>query len=128
LLASNRPLGLLGLSLCVPLAGIGLSYAGINRSIGFGAAIIGGSVIAYLLSMAFPEFTAARKPGPPLMSRPEAWDYGIRLGLAASVASGIGFAAGAEHVGWITGAALLVMRPSKKCRSLEASGASSRLS
>ena len=122
LLASNRPLGLLALSLCVPLAGIGLSYAGINHSIGFSATIIGGSAIAYLLSMAFPEYTAAQRPRPRLMSRPEAWDYGIRFGMAASVAAGIGFAAHAEHVGWITGATLLVMRPSKEMQELRSVG------
>ena len=122
LLASQRPLGLLALSLCVPLAGIGLSYAGVNSSLGFVAAIIGGSIVAYLLSMAFPEYTAAPRPRPSLMSRPEAWDYGIRLGLAAAVASGIGFATRIEHVGWITGATLLVMRPSKDMQELRSIG------
>lgn len=122
LLASNRPLGLLALSLCVPLAGIGLSYAGIKHSIGFSATIIGGSAVAYLLSMAFPEYTAAPRPRAPLMSRPEAWDYGIRFGLAAAVAAGIGFATQAEHVGWITGAALLVMRPSREMQELRSIG------
>jgi uncharacterized membrane protein YccC len=52
----------------------------------------------------------------------KAWDYGIRLGLAASAASGIGFATHAEHVGWITGAALLVMRPSKEMQELRSVG------
>ncbi len=37
--------------------------------------------------------------------------YGILLGAAAGTAAAIGFATGVEHVGWATGAVLLVMRP-----------------
>jgi uncharacterized membrane protein YccC len=39
--------------------------------------------------------------------------YGLLLGAAAASAAGIGFAPGLEHVGWATGAVLLVMRPAR---------------
>jgi uncharacterized membrane protein YccC len=47
----------------------------------------------------------------PLFSTAQARDYGIRLGSTAAIATAIGLTLGIEHAGWITGAALLVMRP-----------------
>ena len=34
LLASSRPFGMIALTLCVPVAGVGLSYGGLENSMG----------------------------------------------------------------------------------------------
>ncbi len=49
-------------------------------------------------------------------------DYGIRLGLAAAVATAIGFAIHTDHVGWIAGACLFVMRPAVDMQQLRSLG------
>lgn len=48
--------------------------------------------------------------------------YGVLLGLAGATAAAIGFLADLEHVGWATGAALLVMRPSEDMQRLRSIG------
>jgi uncharacterized membrane protein YccC len=50
------------------------------------------------------------------------FQYGVLLGLAGATAAAIGFLADLEHVGWATGAALLVMRPSKEMQQLRSVG------
>jgi len=122
LLAAKRPFGMIALSLCLPLAGVGLSYAGLENSVGLGLLIVFGSVVAYLWSLLLPEFTATASPKAPLMSPVLARSYGIRLGLVAATATATGFLLGVEHIGWITGAALFVMRPSKEMQELRSVG------
>jgi uncharacterized membrane protein YccC len=48
--------------------------------------------------------------------------YGIRLGLAAGVATAIGIAIHTDHVGWAPAAALFVMRPSTEMQQLRSVG------
>lgn len=123
LLAVRRRLGLIGLTLCVPLAAIGLSYTDVRETLGIGLLMIGGSAFAALLTWLFwPEAEPAARPRPTLMSRGQAFDYGIRLGLAAGVATAIGFAIHTDHVGWIAGAALFVMRPAADMQELRSWG------
>ncbi|MPZ08453.1 MAG: hypothetical protein GEU26_18915 [Nitrososphaeraceae archaeon] len=55
LLASSRPFGAIALILCVPVAGVGLSYGGLENSMGLGLLIIVGSIIAYGWSLCFKE-------------------------------------------------------------------------
>ncbi len=58
---------------------------------------------------------------PPLFSNIQARNYGIKLGLTAAVSTATGFLLGVDHMGWIVGASLFVMRPSQdlhKSRSI----------
>jgi Fusaric acid resistance protein-like len=114
LLASKSLFGMVVLNLCVPLAGVGLSYNGLDNSIHVGLLLIIGSVIAYAWSLCFKEYQ--RPPARAeiaLMNSIQARNYGIRLGSTAAIATAIGFALGIEHIGWIVGAGLFVMRPSQ---------------
>lgn len=123
MLAAKRPLGLVALTLCAPLAAIGLSYTDITETIGIGLLMIGGSALAALLTWLFwPQTERNPPPRPELMSKPQALDYGIRLGLAAALAAGIGFAIQTDHVGWIAGATLFVMRPTREMQQLRSWG------
>lgn len=56
LLAPRRQFGVVALNLCVPMAGVGLSYSGLDNSITLGLLIIGGSVVAYGWSLCFKEY------------------------------------------------------------------------
>lgn len=123
LLAARRPLGLIALSLCVPIAAVGLSYTGVRETFGIGLLILGGSALAAALTYLFwPEAEAPPRRAQELMTRAQALDYGVRLGLAAAVATGIGFAIHTDHVGWIAGAALFVMRPVADMQQLRSWG------
>lgn len=123
LLAARRPLGLIALTLCAPLTAIGLSYTDVSETIGIGLLMIGGSALAALLTCLFwPETEVSARGRPQLMSRTQALDYGIRLGSAAAVAAGIGFAINTDHVGWIAGATLFVMRPAADMQELRSLG------
>ncbi len=110
LLAPRGPLGRVGLTLCLPLIGIGLSFDGIGSAAGAAGLMALGSVYACAVSLVWPA-----GPGRPAAHRGRATtkslDYGVRLGLAAAIAAGIGFWLGLDHVGWATAAVLLVMRP-----------------
>lgn len=107
LLASKSLFGMVVLNLCVPLAGVGLSYNGLNNSIHVGLLLIIGSIVAYAWSLCFKEYQ--RPPARAeiaLMNSIQARNYGIRLGSTAAIATAIGFALGIEHIGWIVGAGL----------------------
>lgn len=121
-LASLKPVGMVALVLGVPLIGIGLSYAGLENSVRLGVLLASGSVIACIVSMLLPAYLSERRPAMALLPKHQAHDYGLRLGLAAAVAAGCGFALGVEHVGWIAGAALFVMRPNLQTEKLRALG------
>lgn len=56
------------------------------------------------------------------MSSAQSRSYGILLGLAAATATAAGFALGIEHIGWIVGASLFVMRPNKEVQKLRSVG------
>lgn len=122
LLAARKSFGQVALALCVPLAGVGLSYAGLENSFQLALLIIGGSIIAYVWSLCFKAYPTPAKAVSQPMSVSQARNYGIRLGLAAATATGIGFISGVEHVGWITGATLFVMRPSHDMQELRSIG------
>lgn len=101
LLASSRPFGMIALSLCVPVAGVGLSYGGLENSMGLGLLIIVGSIVAYGWSLCFKEHeppAITRHENTLMMSRMQSRNYGIRLGLAVAMATATGFALGVEHI------------------------------
>jgi Fusaric acid resistance protein-like len=123
MLAAERPFGLIALTLCAPLAAVGLSYTDVSETIGIGLLIVGGSALAAAVTcLLWPETTVAAKSRRELLSKRQALDYGIRLGLAAAVATGIGFAIHTDHVGWAAGAALFVMRPLRDMQELRSWG------
>ena len=121
-LAAKKPIGLAILTICVPLAGIGLTYTDFGTGVGVGLLFILGSVIAFIAALAFPEFNAPARTEPPLLSIAMARDFGIRLGLAAALGTGLGFYFGAEYTGWIVGSTLLVMRPNEEMMELRSIG------
>jgi len=49
-------------------------------------------------------------------------EYGVRLGLAGGLRTGIGFALDLEHKGWATAACLMVMRPTPEMTRLRGVG------
>lgn len=110
-LAARRQFGLAALNLCVPLAGIGLSYSGLSNSVGVALTIMAGSLLAYGWALLLPAFRPPAREPARLLSVAEARDYGVRLGLTGAVAAGVGYVVGTDHIGWICGSALLVMRP-----------------
>ena len=123
ILASRRAFGLVAMSLCAPVAAVGLSYPDIARALGLGAIMLGGSVFAYAVSLLYPEWTPEASAGAPqLLPSAAAARYGIRLGLAASTATAIGIAVHTDHVGWAPAAALFVMRPTKEMQELRSVG------
>jgi hypothetical protein len=118
-LASMRPFGIVALSLCLPIAGVGLNFIGIEKSGIVGLLMIGGSVVAYGWSLCFKEYKHSTRPEINLMSREQSINYGLRLSLAAATATAIGFALGVQHVGWVVGTTLFVMRPDIELQKLQ---------
>ena len=116
--AERSRLGLLALRLALPLVGIGLSFDDRATVLATGALLLAGGLWAYLVALAWPEQQLPAHPTRPAAepegtgaSRRLAIDYGIRLGLAAAIATGLGFAFHVDHKGWMCGAVLFVMRP-----------------
>lgn len=120
-LAARKPLGVLVLSLCLPIMGIGFSYD-LKAAAAFAGLIVVGSLYAWLVSLLFRVYAVPTAPEQPLMSEAQARQYGILLALTAATTATLGFASHVEHVGWIVGAALLVVRPSKELQELRSVG------
>jgi uncharacterized membrane protein YccC len=120
-LAAQKPLGVLVTSLALPLMGIGFSYD-LQGAASFAALVIVGSLYAWLVSLLFREYQSPPAPPKPLMRQTQAGLYGILLALTAATTSTLGFATHVEHVGWIVGAALLVIRPSQEMQELRSVG------
>ncbi|HEX4433452.1 MAG TPA: FUSC family protein [Acidimicrobiales bacterium] len=123
LLASRRAFGLVAMSLCAPVAAIGLSYPDTTKALSLGLIVLTGSVFSYAVSLLYPEpRTDSAAPQSHLLPSAMAAPYGIRLGLAAGIATAIGIAIGTDHVGWAPAAALFVMRPTKEMQELRSIG------
>lgn len=103
--------GQLLLVLALPMTGIGLSFTWSPVTLGFAACIIVGSIYAWILTLFWPERDEEPHPPPPVPRGRAMLVYGILLGAGAATAAGLGFLWDLEHVGWATGAVLLVMRP-----------------
>lgn len=111
MLAARERAGQLALTLVLPMVGIGLSFPLSSTTLLLAGAIVTGSIYAWLIALLWPEHGAGTR-APAAMPKGRALlIYGILLGAAAGTAAAIGFATGVEHVGWATGAVLLVMRP-----------------
>ena len=120
LLLSRRTIGTIALTICLPLEGVGLSYQGLANSIPLAVLYIIGSVVAYGWSLCFKESKLGQPREVPLKSSVQSRNYGLRLGLMAATATTMGFALGFDHIGWLVGAALFVMRPRKDIQKLHA--------
>jgi len=124
LLASRKAFGLTAMTLCAPVAAIGLSYGDMGKAAGLGLLIFGGSAFSYVVFMLWPDAPAGGRaaPAPPLLAVAYARRYGVLLGLAAASAAAIGVAIHTDHVGWAAAAALFVMRPSWEMQELRSVG------
>ena len=122
-LAARRRLGMVVMSLCLPMVGAGLSYRDLGQAAGFAVLILCGSLYAYLLTLLWPERPAPAGADPPaLMDRRTALDYGLRLGGCGASAAACGLALAPTHPGWPVTAALLVMRPAPDMQRLRSVG------
>jgi len=122
-LAARRRLGMIVMSLCLPMVGAGLSYPHLDQAAGFALLILCGSLYACLLAVLWSErpVPAAASP-PPLMDRRTALGYGLRLGGCGASAAACGLALAPSHPGWPVVAALLVMRPAHDMQRLRSIG------
>lgn len=111
MLAARERAGQLALTLVLPMVGIGLSFPLSTTTVLLAGAIVAGSVYAWLIALLWPEHEAGVRAAASMPKGRALLMYGALLGLAAATAAAIGFATGVEHVGWATGAVLLVMRP-----------------
>jgi hypothetical protein len=122
LFTTRKAIGFVVLTICLPLVGIGLTYEGLDNSVGVSSLFLLGSAIAFVAALCFPNYAAPEPVAPGLLSIAAARDYGVRLGLAAAVGTAIGLYYGAEHTGWIVGSTLLVMRPSDEMMEIRSVG------
>lgn len=119
LLAARFRLGMVAMTLSLPMVGIGLSYPEVGKAAGIAGLMVLGSVFACVVSMFWPERPAPAAPG---AGAKPTLGYGIRLGAAGATAAAIGFLLDLEHVGWACAAALLVMRPAAEMQRLRSVG------
>lgn len=122
LLATRTSVGLVAMFLCAPVTAIGLSYGDIVSALGLALIMVGGSVFAWLVFLAWPESPAETAPAQPLLPVPTAVQFGLCAGLAAAAATIIGLAIHTDHVGWAPAAALLVMRPAEEMAKIRMVG------
>ena len=109
-LAARAPAGMVALTLCLPMVAIGFSYPGWEPAIWLSLLLVAGSAYAWLVSLAWPSTREQGTTGP--RRPPGLVAYGVTAGLVGATCAAIGFGLDLEHVGWVAGAALLVMRPS----------------
>ena len=81
LLATRKAFGWVVLTVCLPLAGTGLTYDGLDEAAGVGALFVAGSAIAFLAALCFPQYDDPAPKRPPLLGIAAARGYGVRLGL-----------------------------------------------
>ena len=123
LLSARIRIGSLLMLLAVPMVGAGLSFDG---DVGSAAALAGlmavGALCGWLLCLSWPPLQEWTTRHEPLPGRTAMAEYGVRLGLAGALCTGIGFALDLDHKGWATAACLLVMRPTPEMTRLRGVG------
>ncbi|WP_298516614.1 FUSC family protein [uncultured Nocardioides sp.] len=114
-LAVGRALGAVALSLCLPLVGIGFSFGDVETAATLALVIALGSAYGLAISLLWPPGSAVTLP-PVYVPPPRAVmvRFGYQAGTAGAICAAVGFALDLDHVGWATGAALLVMRPAPR--------------
>jgi len=113
--AAGRPLGGVALSLCLPLVGIGFSFSEVSVAAELALVMVIGSAHGLVVSLLWPARRAV-EPARAFVPPPRAMmvRFGYLAGTAGAICAAVGFALDLEHVGWATGAALLVMRPAPR--------------
>jgi hypothetical protein len=119
--AAERPFGAVAMNLCLPIMGIGFSYD-VAGALGFGLLILAGTIYGYLVSLAFEEYPPRPAPEQAVLTRDEARGYGVVLALTAFTGALAGFTLNVDHVGWVVGAALLVIRPAHELQRVRSIG------
>jgi hypothetical protein len=104
-------LSALAIGLCLPVVGIGFSFPDVSEALGLSCVIIGGSLWALLVSLPFPGLKQSPAQPKPVPSKQQAITFGVSYALAATVATVGPLVLGWDHVGWVAGATLFVMRP-----------------
>jgi hypothetical protein len=118
-LAARFRLGMVAMTLSLPMLGIGLSYSALGKAAGAAGLMVLGSIFGCIVSMFWPERPPASAPA---AAPKPTLGYGARLGAAGATAAAIGFLLDLEHVGWACAAALLVMRPTAEMQRLRSVG------
>jgi hypothetical protein len=122
-LASRRRFGTVAMTLCAPVAAVGLSYSSLGKAAGIAALMLAGSAWSYVVYLLWPEQPVSGRPLPvTLLPEKFARSYGVLLGLAAASSAAVGEAIHTDHVGWATAAAMFVMRPSAEMQELRSLG------
>src|SRR5262245_27787374 len=107
--AARSGVGALAMTLVVPMVGAGLSFDGAAETVGVAGLLVCGSLITWLVSLAWPDTASPSTANPPDRRLPiDPLDYGLRLGIAGALCATIGFLAGFDHEGWAAAACLLV--------------------
>jgi hypothetical protein len=119
--AAGKPFGVLAMNLCLPILGIGFSFD-VRGAVGLSLLILAGTAYGYLVALAFKEYPAPARAATQPMSLEEARGYGVVLALTAFTSALAGFTLNVDHVGWVVGAALLVIRPSRELQHLRSIG------
>jgi uncharacterized membrane protein YccC len=111
------------MTLCAPVAAVGLSYHDLDTALAIGLVMLGGSVWSLAVLLLWPERPQAAAAEPlPLLPAAFARRYGVLLGLAAASSAAVGEAIHTDHVGWATAAAMFVMRPKAEMQQLRSVG------
>ncbi|WEK12948.1 MAG: FUSC family protein [Candidatus Microbacterium phytovorans] len=122
--ARDAVAGRAAMTLCLPLIGIGLSFDDFDTAVAAAVLMIVGSLYAWVVSLPWVE-RAPAPPGPAgsaaAAHQPPA-GYPLLLGLTGAMAAAIGFGLELEHVGWVTAAALFVLRPDAELMILRVIG------
>lgn len=109
----------------LPIVAIGFSYNETSEAVFLALIITLGALWMAVLSLLLPATTPVAAPVKPAKSKASIRTYGVIYGLTATVATAIPFIAGWQHVGWVAGSTLLVMRPSWQLEQLRAIGRAS---
>lgn len=120
-LARRVRIGVLAMTLGLPMVGIGFSYPDVGEAAGLAVLMIAGSIYAAAVSMLWPEYHPL--PTVPAAHTPAIEpEYGVLLGATGAVTAALGFALELDHVGWACAAALLVMRPAAEIQRIRSVG------
>jgi hypothetical protein len=119
--ASRAPGGLFALTLCLPVAAIGLSYPP-GEACALGVVFLASAAFSYIALLAWPEFPTKPSRPQPLLPKPFARRYGLLAGLAGATSALAGLAVHTDHLGWAPAAGYFVLRPSADMQRLRSTG------
>jgi hypothetical protein len=121
-LASRRAFGQVLMTLCAPVAAVGLSYSEHGKAAVIGLIMLIGLVWSFAILLLWPEHPAPSRPPITLLPAALARRYGVQLGLAAASCAAVGEIIHTDHVGWATACAMFVMRPTAEMQKLRSVG------